>query len=359
MKIVIIDDNPVNVVVVKSLVKQLPDCESVEFTDPLHAIDWCLVNDPDLVVVDYMMPALDGLAFIKMFRAYPGKEEIPVLMVTASHESAVRYEALTVGANDFLTKPIDRTEFLARSRNMLALRKGQVALAYRAEVLAEDVYQATHSSAEIERDTMSRMARWAERGDPFLGRHIERVCHYARCIARKLRLPAADQKALFEAAALHDVGKLFMPEALRAHPGVFSPEQRAAMQRHTVDGYEMLRTSPSQNLRLGALIAQSHHERFDGSGYPQGLAGAEIPLVGRIVAVADVFDALTSDRAHRPARSMDEALAHLQAHAGSHFDPDCVAAFAQEWDAVLDIRERFGDGAAALMAEEASSDRGL
>jgi putative two-component system response regulator len=358
MKIVIVDDNPVNVVVVKSLVKQLPDCESVEFTDPLQAIDWCLVNDPDLVVVDYMMPALDGLAFIKMFRAYPGKEEIPVLMVTASHESAIRYEALAVGANDFLTKPIDRVEFLARSRNMLALRKGQVALAYRAELLAEDVYQATHSSAEVERDTMSRMAGWAERGDPFLGRHIERVCHYARHIARKLRLPAEEQKALFEAAALHDVGKLFMPDALCAHPGVFSAEQRAVMQRHTVDGFEMLRTSPSQNLRLAALIAHSHHERFDGGGYPQGLAGAAIPLVGRIVAVADVFDALTSERAHRPARPVDEALAHLHAHAGSHFDPDCVAAFAQEWDAVLDIRAQHGDAPALAVAEVEAADRG-
>ncbi len=343
MKIVIVDDNPVNVVVVRSLVKQLPDCESIEFTDPMLAVDWCLVNEPDLVVVDYMMPVLDGLAFIKMFRAYPGKEEIPILMVTASHESAIRYEALSVGANDFLTKPIDRTEFLARSRNMLALRKGQVALAYRAELLSEGVYQANHSLAEVEHDTMLRIAQWAERRDPYFGNHIERVCHYARQIARMLRLPRADQDAVFRAAALHDVGKLFMSHDLALFPGVLSEEQRVVMQKHTVDGFEMLRTSPSKNLQMAALIAQSHHEKFDGTGYPHGLAGQAIPLMGRIVAVADVFDALTSERAYRPAVSMDEALQYLFTQVGQHFDADCVSAFAEDWRVVVDIRERFED----------------
>jgi putative two-component system response regulator len=344
MKIVIIDDNQVNVVVVRSLVKQLPDCEAVEFTDPMQAVDWCLVNDPDLVVVDYMMPVLDGLAFIKMFRAYPGKEEIPVLMVTASHESAVRYEALTVGANDFLNKPIDRTEFLARSRNMLALRKAQVALAYKAEVLAEDVYQANHSLSALERDTMFRMASWAERHDPLLGKHIERVCHYARQIARKLQLPLEDQEALFEAAALHDVGKLLMPPELVQFNGVYTDEQRLAMQQHTSRGFEMFHTSPSKSLQLGALIAESHHEKFDGSGYPNGLAGQAIPLVARIVAVADVFDAMTSERAWRPAVSMNEALEYLYTQVGTHFDPDCVAAFAEDWKEIEAISERFADG---------------
>ena len=343
MKIVIVDDNQVNVVVVRSLVKQLPDCESVEFTDPMQAVDWCLVNDPDLVVVDYMMPVLDGLAFIKMFRAYPGKEEIPILMVTASHESAVRYEALTVGANDFLTKPIDRTEFLARSRNMLALRKAQVALAYKAEVLAEDVYQATHSLSALERDTIFRMAQWAEKHDPSMGKHLERVCHYTRQIARKLQLPVDEQEALFEAAALHDVGKLLMPPELVQYTGEYSPEQRLAMQQHTVKGFEMFHTSPSKSLQLGALIAEGHHEKFDGSGYPNGLAGQAIPLAARIVAVADVFDAMTHERPYRPAVSMDEALEYLYTQVGKHFDPDCVAAFAEDWKEISSIAERFSD----------------
>lgn len=343
MKIVIIDDNQVNVVVVRSLVKQLTDCEAIEFTDPMQAVDWCLINDPDLVVVGYMMPVLDGLAFIKMFRAYPGKEEIPILMVTASHESAVRYEALTVGANDFLTKPIDRTEFLARSRNMLALRKAQVALAYRAEVLAENVYQANHSLSALERDTMFRMASWAERHDPFLGKHVDRVCHYTRQIARKLQLPQDEQETLFEAAALHDVGKLLLPPELVQFSGVYSDEQRLAMQQHTVKGFEMFHTSPSKSLQLGALIAEGHHEKFDGSGYPNGLAGQAIPLAARIVAVADVFDAMTSERPYRPAVSLNEALEYLYTQVGTHFDPDCVTAFAEDWKEIEAISERFAD----------------
>jgi putative two-component system response regulator len=307
------------------------------------AIDWCLGNEPDLLVIDYMMPMLDGLAFIKMFRAFPGKEEIPVLMVTASHESAVRYEALTVGANDFLTKPIDRTEFLARARNMLALRKGQLELSYRAELLAEEVYQATRSLALIERDTIFRMARWAEQRDPFLGQHIERVSHYAKLTARKLGLPDKQQELIFEAAALHDIGKTSMSEALALHRGEFSAEQRTQMQQHALRGYEMLRSSPSSSLQLAAVIAHGHHEKVDGSGYPQGLTGPDIALEARIVAVADVFDALTSERPYRAALSMDDALHHLYTHVGSHFDADCVAAFAADWDAVLDIRERFPD----------------
>lgn len=343
MKVVVVDDNAVNVAVLRAMVRGLPDCEGVEFTDPAAGLAWCQNHVSDLIVVDYMMPGLDGLGFLKAFREIPGCGDVPVLMVTASHEADVRYSALNQGANDFLTKPVDRVEFMARARNMLALRRSQRALADRASWLADEVKKATAVIADRELDTILRLSRAAEYRDPETGAHVLRMAHYARLIGGQLQLPDADLEMLFHAAPMHDVGKVGTPDHILLKPGRLDAGEMAIMRKHAAIGFEILRDSPSPCLQLAAVIAHSHHEKFDGSGYPAGLAGEAIPLVGRIVAVADVFDALTSERPYKKAWPVQEARDYLLAQAGLHFDPACVHAFLACWDDVLLIRQQHQD----------------
>jgi putative two-component system response regulator len=298
---------------------------------------------PDLVIVDYMMPEMDGLSFIHHFRELHGRTEIPVLMITANDQKDVRYEALNGGANDFLTKPIDRIEFSARAKNMLALRTGQKFLADRAAHLAQQVDERTKEIRERERELIFRISRAAEFRDPETGAHIQRMAHYSQLIARKLGLSEMQQRLILQAAPMHDVGKIGIRDYILLKPGRLTPEEFEIMKRHAELGYELLKGSSSEIIQTGAEIALAHHEKYDGSGYPQGLKGEAIPLFGRIVAVADVFDALTSERPYKKAWALEDALKLLQDGRGTHFDPQCVDAFMADWEAVLDIRQRFQD----------------
>ncbi|MFM8899328.1 MAG: HD domain-containing phosphohydrolase [Burkholderiales bacterium] len=343
MKVVVIDDNTVNIAVLRAMVRHLPDCECVEFTDPSLALQWCTTQEPDLVLVDYMMPAMNGLDFLRAFRAITGCAEVPVLMITASHETELRHNALNQGVNDFLTKPVDRVEFLARSRNMLALRKSQKALSDRAAWLSQEVAKATAEISNRELDTIFRLSKAAEYRDPETGAHVLRMAHYSRLIGAKLGLPEAELNMLFHAAPMHDVGKVGTPDHILLKPGRLTDDEMTIMRQHATIGYEILCDSPSPCLQLAAIIAHSHHEKFDGTGYPAGLKGEAIPLVGRIVAVADVFDALNSERPYKEGWPLDKARQYIEENAGTHFDPACVRAFLSSWLDVLEIRARYRD----------------
>lgn len=343
MKVAIIDDAPINLTLLKHLVGRLEKCETHEFESSLAGLEWCLANRPDILIIDYMMPEMDGIEFLHRFRAARGMEDTQVLMVTANDQSDVRYRALEAGANDFLTKPIDKTEFLARGRNMLALRRSQHALANRAEWLASEVAKATADLVRQERETIVCLARAAEFRDPETGAHILRMAHYSKLIAGAMGLSDADQELLLTAAPMHDVGKVGIFDKILLKPGRLDPDEFVEMKEHARIGHDILSSSSAPLMKVAAEIALSHHEKFDGSGYPQGLSGAAIPLFGRIVAVADVFDALTSARPYKKAWDLDVARNFLSENAGSHFDPDCVAAFMEQWPAVLTIRQQFAD----------------
>lgn len=343
MRILIIDDTQLNITLLQYLVKKIPECESVAFTDPHQALDWCRDNEPDLVVVDYMMPEMDGIVLTQKFRALANYADIPVLMVTANSETAVRHNALTSGVTDFLNKPLDNIEFIARANNMLALRQSQKKLRNHADWLADEVSKATAKILERERETIFCLSKAAEFRDPETGAHIIRMAHYSKHIARILNLPVDQQDLLLEAAPMHDVGKVGIADAILLKPGKLTEAEFTIMKQHTSIGYALLKVGGSPLLKVAAEIANTHHEKFDGTGYPQGLAGTAIPLFGRIVAVADVFDALTSERPYKKAWSVEKASELLREGAGKHFDPICVDAFFSDFDEVMSIKNTFVD----------------
>lgn len=340
---VIVDDSPINLTLFKHLVSRISGIVPLCFEVSSEGLAWCEQNEVDLVIVDYMMPAPDGLEFIRRLRAMPGRQDIPAVMVTANDQKEVRYTALEAGATDFLTKPIDKNEFIARIGNLAKLRVSQKLLADRAAHLAAEVAQATATIVERERETIFRLAKAAEYRDPETGTHITRMAHYSRLIAATLGLPDAEQQLIFEAAPMHDIGKVGTPDLILLKPGRLTEEEFAVMRLHASIGYNILRGSSSPILEEAAVIAHTHHEKFDGSGYPNGLAGEAIPLHGRIVAVADVFDALTSERPYKKAWEIDKARAFLHEQSGHHFDPACITALDQVWEKVEMIREEYRD----------------
>jgi len=339
--VLIIDDTEINLILFAALVKKLDDCIPHTFARARDALSWSQDHIPDLVIVDYMMPDLDGLEFIRLMREIPGRESVPVVMITANDQKQLRYRALDIGANDFLTKPVDKVEFLARSRNMLLVSDARKKLADRAAWLADEVRKATAEIIARERETVIRLCKAAEYRDPETGAHILRMAHFSRLIGRGLGLSVEDQELLLEAAPLHDIGKVGIADKILLKPGRLDEEEFEIMKHHAIYGFELLQGSSSRVLQVGADIAKGHHEKFDGSGYPLGLAGTDIPIFSRIVAVADVFDALTSERPYKKAWSLEDAVDFLVAGSGKHFDPKCVQSFLDAWDEVVDIRDRY------------------
>ena len=345
-RVAIVDDSEINLTLLNALVEKIGGCQSLLFRESLKGLAWCSDNLPDLVIVDYMMPVLDGLQFIARFRAIPGCDEIPLLMITANDGKGVRYEALQIGATDFLTKPVDRIEFTARVRNLLALGASHKKLADKASWLADEVKKATAAIHAREQELLFRMSRAAEFRDPETGAHIQRMSHYSSLIATQLGLSTEDQSLILQAAPMHDVGKIGIPDQILLKPGLLTPDEFAIMRTHSEIGFELLKGSDSIILQAAASIAISHHEKYNGSGYPYGVAGDASPLFGRIVAVADVFDALTSERPYKKAWPIERAVDYVREGAGGHFDPSCAEAFLACQEDVLKIHAQYQDAEA-------------
>ncbi len=343
MDVVIIDDNKTNVLLLKHLVDRLDDGNPVTFTNPVEGLDWCLANAPDMIIVDYMMPDLDGLEFITKIRKSDNTDDLPIVMVTTADLKEVRYDALARGATDFLTKPVDTTEFVARITNLMILRRNSQKLKNKTALLAEEVSKATRDIVERENEVIFRLSKATEYRDPETGQHITRMSLYSRLIAKQLGMGSEDVDTIFRAAPMHDIGKVGITDEILLKPARLTSEEFEIMKAHTTIGYAILQDSPSKLLQQAADIALSHHEKFDGTGYPRGIAGEAIPLVGRIVAVADVFDALTSERPYKKAWTVEDALGLIRKENGNQFDPQCVAAFEECLDEVLEIKSKHTD----------------
>ncbi len=344
MLIYVIDDNKTNLDFFSFIVRKLAtDIQCECFAEPVEALSVCGVTMPDLVLIDFMMPIMDGHEFVRRFKTLPGAADIPVVMVTAATDRHIRRTALDIGVSDFLIKPVDSHEMRARLTNLLALRRGHLQLQDRNRWLADEVQKATQVIADREMELILRLTKAAECRDPETGAHVLRMAHFSELIAGKVGYDRASRELILRAAPMHDIGKVGIPDMILLKPGRLDAVEMEMMKRHASIGHSILSRSESPLVSLAAEIALHHHEKFDGSGYPYGLVGEAIPLSARIVAVADVFDALTSPRPYKPAWTVHEARLYLLENSGKHMDPMCVDAFLSCWDEVLSIRERLVD----------------
>lgn len=313
-----------------------PELSVHDFGVPSTALGWCESNPTDLLLLDYRMPDIDGLEFARRFRRWPLHRDIPIILVTAVGDEPVRQAALDAGVIDFLVKPVRPRELRARCRNLLQLRRQSESVKQRALSLEQRLLSSMHEVEERERETLSRLARAIEYRDTGTSAYLERMAHIAGLIAEQLGMFEDEVRMIEMAAPLHDMGKIAIPDAILMKPGPLTDLETALMRRHPRIGHELLSGSQNRFIQVGAVIALRHHERFDGSGYPDGLAGDDIPIEARIVAAADVLDALLSPRPYKPAWSLEAALGYMRDQSGLHFDPRCV-------DALLRSRSQLGD----------------
>lgn len=385
-KIMVVDDEPINIMVAVKYLEHAGFSRVASSSDARGAFATICQEAPDVLLLDIMMPEVDGLAILHQIRAEPRFAQLPVIILTAVEDRQVKAAALELGATDFLTKPVDPMELIPRVRNSLSIKTNQDYLAHQARELKRQVQQRTAELAASRLEVIHCLGRAAEFRDNDTGMHVVRVGRYAATIAQQLGLDETTAELLEHAAPLHDLGKIGIPDAILLKPGKLNPEEFELMKRHCefgvriveetsledrrrlsshmLLGAELKGISHSPTLRMAGLIALTHHEKWDGSGYPLGLRGEEIPLESRITAVADVFDALSSQRPYKPPFPLEKCFAILEEGRGRHFDPKVLDAFFACKEEVLTIFRVFADReptslAHASWAEKDASSRPL
>jgi putative two-component system response regulator len=331
-KILIVDDNILNIQILKKILSEAGFHNVIFTTDSTKAFSIYEEIRPDLALLDFQMPTFNGIQVMEQFAALDPQSYLPVLMLTAEQDEGLRIRALQQGAKDFLKKPYDRAEVLTRSRNIIEVRMLYNQMKIKNLSLEESVSERTKELHNTRLDVIYRLARVAEFRDEDTGSHIKRMSRYAEKLALAIGLTPALCEMILNTSPLHDIGKVAIPDSILLKPGKLEPAEFEIMKTHTTLGAKMLCDGDSVFLKTAETIAISHHEKFDGKGYPKGLKGEDIPIVGRVCAVCDVFDALTSHRPYKKAWSVDEAFEEIKKCRGTHFDPRLV-------DAFLDIRK--------------------
>ena len=364
-KIMIIDDEPLNIKLVRKYLQDAGYHEFVMLTDPREAFDSIRSEQPDVILLDVMMPQVSGTEILTWVRQESSTQHLPVVILTASTDRETKLELLELGATDFLTKPVDSAEMMPRVRNAITVKQHHDHLRDYAANLERAVRVRTAELARSRLEVVHCLARAGEFRDDVTGRHVYRVGRFARIIGSELGL-SEDQAHLLELAAqLHDVGKIGIPDSILHKPDKLTPEEFELMQKHCgfgkrvfeqmddqqwqmirehpVLGNQLLNTASSPLIRMASRIALTHHERWDGSGYPLGLAGEDIPIEGRITAIADVFDALSTKRPYKPAIPVKECFEIMREGSGSHFDPAILDAFFRQKEAIIAVQIECAD----------------
>jgi len=322
--LLLVDDEATNLQVLRHILQE--DYRLLFAKDGAKALEMAERERPDLILLDVMMPGMTGYEVCQALKVQAHLEAIPVIFVTALADVEDEAHGFAVGAVDYITKPVSPPIVRARVRTHLSL--------VRMDELRQTRLQ-----------IVQRLGMAAESKDNETGLHVIRMSHFSKVLALAAGFSEAAAEELLNAAPMHDVGKIGIPDAVLRKPGKLDEQEWAVMRQHVEIGAQIIGEHASGLLRTAQRIALSHHEKWDGSGYPNGLSGEDIPLEGRIVAIADVFDALTSVRPYKAAWSVEDAVRLLQEESGRHFDPQLVELFIQQLPTILQIKERWAEQA--------------
>lgn len=336
--IFIIDDQATSRIIMERIAKTIDDqIQVMSFDNALDALREAEIHKPDLILTDYQMPIMDGVEFIKKVRSTGSSKEIPIIIITALDDKDSLYRALEAGATDFLVKPVDTHECQVRCRNLLTMQRQKLIIRNHARSLEMKIKEATRQVQLRELETLTRLAKAGEYKGKITGRNLMRMGKLAYLIAHKLGLDPEHREKLQISSTMHDIGKIGIPDSILMKEGPLEVHEFEIMKRHPQIGYDILKDSPSPFVQMGASIALYHHEKFDGSGYPRGLRGEEIPIEARIAMIADVFDALITKRPYKEAWSIESSFEYIEKEKGKHFDPQCVEAFMAQKALVLKL----------------------
>jgi putative two-component system response regulator len=321
-KVLIVDDEPINLKVLNNILKEM--YKLIFAKSGAEALRLVEKERPDLILLDVMMPEMTGYEVCEKLKQDPLNKTIPVIFVTALNDAVDEAKGLNIGAVDYIAKPVTPAVVKARVKTHLSL---------------VDIDELKRTRLQI----IQRLGRAAEYKDNETGMHVMRMSHYSKVIALAYGHSAKDADALFLAAPMHDIGKIGIPDSIMLKPGKLTIEEIAIMQKHPEIGAEILGESDSDLIELAKIVAMTHHEKWDGTGYPKQLKGNNIPIEGRIVALADVFDALTSVRPYKEAWTVEKAIEFITSQKSKHFDPELVDLFIQKLDLIVDIKNRWKD----------------
>ena len=340
-KILIVDDQPPNVLLLEKMLSNQGFTFVHSTTDPRPVVDMYLEHRYDLILLDISMPFMNGYEVMSALnQAEEEQTYVPVLVLTAQTDRDTRIKSLEHGAKDFLTKPFDRLEVLTRIRNMLEVRLLHNQVRDQNKILEDKVRERTHELNETRMEVIQRLGRAAEYRDNETGLHIIRMSKYSQRLASATGMTDFEAEDILNASPMHDIGKIGIPDSILLKPGKLDANEWDIMQTHTKIGAEILSGHTSSLMKMASEIALAHHEKWDGSGYPNKLQGEEIPLTARIVAIADVFDALTTERPYKKAWTVEDAMKLLHEQKGMHFQADLVDLFTDILDDILLIRMR-------------------
>ena len=349
--ILVVDHQKLNIAMIKKIL-QRDGYEGIKSTqDPFSVVSFCEEENIDLIILDIKMPKLDGFGVINSLQEELCEDCVPpILIVTDVAEQRFRREALTYGARDYINRPFDIREFLARVHNLLEVWQAHQIIKFQKDILEEKVQERTrelreaHDQLEESRlDVVWRLGRAAEYRDNETGLHIIRMSQIAAVLGRVYGMAEDEADLLLVASPMHDIGKLGIPDSVLLKPGKLDEEGWKVMQAHAQIGADILAGGNSDLMIMAYEIALTHHEKWDGSGYPNGIKGEEIPLTGRICAIADVFDALTSERPYKKAWSVEDAMDLIRSESGKHFEPRLVELLEEKLPKVLEIKQKYAE----------------
>jgi putative two-component system response regulator len=340
--LLIVDDVPANLRVLVSYLKNFNFKVRVA-QDGVDALEQVRIAAPDLILLDIMMPRLNGLEVCRRLKADPKTKEIPVIFMSALDDTFDKIMGFEAGSVDYITKPFQHEEVLARINTHLTIRNLQEEVKQQNELLEQRVQERTKELEETRLQIIRSLGKAAEYRDNETGMHVVRISKYVGILADALQVDSEQRELMVNAAPMHDVGKIGIPDHILLKRGRLSPDEWDIMRTHTIIGEKILSGNDSELLKAASLLARTHHERWDGSGYPDGLKEEKIPLISRIVSICDVFDALLSRRPYKEPWTPQATIEYIKEESGKHFDPLIVKAFEEKLPELLAIHEQYCD----------------